>query len=168
MTAQPVPSLAKLTPQSGRVQLRCDWERPSVCAKEVLSLAERWRAEIGSEPFDPDWGRLFAMERASQCAVWTARTLTGPLVGYMVCTFTRGLFINRQFARIQAGYLAPEWRPGLRYIKSTLDAIKRLGDFTIEWETNDHFEPDADGRSRLALLLQRLGFEQVGTVMSRK
>ena len=130
--------------------------------------------EIGEQPFDPDWDRLFAMERASQCAVWTARTTKlydplerGPLVGYMVCTFTRGLFINRQFARIQAGYLAPEWRPGLRYIKSTLDAIDRLGQFAIEWETNDHFEPDADGRSRLALLLQRLGFEQVGTVMKR-
>ena len=165
MTAQ-----AKPTPRSDRVQLRCDWERPSVIAKEMLALAARWQAELGAEPFDPDWERIFALERMSAAMIWTARSIPGALVGYMFITFGRGLFTSAQVATIRAGYLAPEWRAGttgLRYIKSTIDAIGRLGAFSIEWETNDAYEPAPDGRSRLAGLLKRLGFTQVGTVMKR-
>ena len=141
MTAQ-----AKPTPPWGHVQLRCDWERPSVIAKEMLALAGRWQVELGTDPFDPDWERIFALERMSAAMIWTARSIPGALVGYMFVTFGRGLFTSQRVARIEAGYLAPEWRAGmtgLRYIKSTLDAIDRLGAFSIEWETNDHYEPDA-------------------------
>ena len=138
----------------------------------MLALSRRWQAELGEEPFEPDWDRIFAMERAGAAMIWTARSLQGALVGYMFVTFTNGIFFSStRFARILAGYLAPEWRAGttgLRYIRSTLDAIDQLGAFRIEWETNDRFEPDDSGRSRLAGLLKRLGFEQVGTVMRRR
>ncbi len=59
--------LDRLTPQhSGRVPLRCKWEQPSAIANEILVLAKQQQAEVGEdyEPFDPDWERWLAIERA--------------------------------------------------------------------------------------------------------
>lgn len=153
------------TPVQDRVQLKCQWEPPSSVAKEVMSLSERWAAELGHKKFDPDWDRIFWLERMNSINIWTARTPTGALAGYLVVTILKNLFTSERYSRIEAGYLAPEWREGLRgfrYIKSLVTQIKGSN---IEWETNDLFEPDERGRARLAKLLERLGFKQVGTVM---
>jgi hypothetical protein len=158
-------------PQSDRERLKVQWEKPSDAAREITSLSLRWAKELGCAPFEVDWERIFALERRAGALVWTARSQGGAMVGYLAVTFTRGMFINKFFARIEAGYLAPEWREGLmgfRYIKSIVPAIDAIGKFDIEWETNDEFEPDANGRARLATLLERMGFVQVGTVMSRR
>lgn len=167
-TAASPPSPA---PQSVRERLKCQWEKPSDAAREITSLSLRWAKELGCAPFEVDWERIFALERRAGALVWSARSPSGVMVGYLAVTFTRGMFINKFFARIEAGYLAPEWREGLmgfRYIKSIVPAIDAIGNFDIEWETNDGFEPDAKGRARLAKLLERIGFVQVGTVMARR
>lgn len=168
MTAQPDPKRLRHPQPLGRDALRCDWERPAAVAREVDSLSKRWAAELGQPPFESDWQRIFALDRAQAALVWTARSLNGTLAGYLFVTFNRALFTGKNYSRIEAGYLAPEWRSGLvgvRYIRSAIDALKRLNGNPIEWETNDAFEPDANGRSRLARLLERLGFEQIGTCM---
>lgn len=168
MTVQSETKQLRRQQPSAQETLRCDWERPSAVAREVDQLSKRWAIELGQRPFEPDWERIFALDRANGALVWTARTAHGTLTGYLFVTFNRAMFTNANFARIEAGYLAPEWRSGpvgLRYIKSAVQAIKRLNGFSIEWETNDAFEPDAHGRSRLATLLERLNFEQVGTCM---
>lgn len=155
---------------SDPVQLSCAWERPSAIAREVAPLTNRWAAELGVARFEPDWDRVFTLERAGVLAVWTARTLDRTLVGYAVCNWTRGLWIDQQFCRVDPFYLVPEWRGplGYRYMKSLLAAIGRLApDATVEWETNDRFQPDEHGRSRLAKLLERLNFRQVGTTFQR-
>lgn len=168
MTAQLGTKPPQHPPQSARVQLKCGWELPSKVAPEVIVLSRRWAAELGRSPFDPDWDRIFALERAGLAAVWAARSLEGVLVGYLFCTDNRGMFTGERFNRIEAGYLAPEWRNGLlglRYIKSGVKAMQALGAPVVEWQTNDAFEPDESGKSRLARVLARLGFKQVGTSM---
>lgn len=154
----------------GQDRLRCDWERPSAVAREVTPLTRRWADELGDPPFDPDWDRVFALEREGSLSVWTARLLDRTLVGYSVCSLRRGLWLDQQFCRVDPFYLVPEWRGplGYRYMKSLLAAIERLApDAMIEWETNDRFQPDEHGRSRLAKLLERLNFRQVGTTFQR-
>ena len=152
-------------------RLSCAWERPSAIAHEVTPLTNRWAAELGVARFEPDWDRVFALERAGTLAVWSARTLDRVLVGYAVCNWTRGLWLNQSFCRIDPFYLTPEWRGpiGVRYVKSLIVAIGRLTPgCTVEWETNDDFQPDEHGRSRLAKLLERLNFRQVGTTFQRR
>lgn len=165
-TQASIPTLAdtkslKQPQLSGREQLKCQWELASAIAQEVLSLSHRWAAEIDSETFDPDWDRVFALERLNSLRIWTARTPHGALAGFFVVTLLRGLFTTSVFARIEAGYLAPEWREGSRgrrYIESVVQAI---GEHPIEWETNTAF----GGEAALVKLLKRLGFRQVGTSM---
>lgn len=166
MKAQPVPSQAKPLPRSVPVALKCGWEAPSAAAKEVELLSRRWAIELGQPPFEPDWERIFALERANSAKLWTARTIeSGVLVGFMFCTFNRGIFTSKNFARIEVGYLAPEWRGlGFRFVKSIMREFKT----PVEWETNDLFKPDEHGRSRVARVLERLGFEQIGTCMRRR
>lgn len=147
-------------------QLKCGWERPSDSAREITGLAKRFALEIGHPQYEPDWGRIFEMERAGAALVWGVRAIeTNVLVGYLGCTFNKGLFTGSAYTRIEAGYLAPEWRGplGWWFIKVFANEVNGA----IEWETNDAFEPDEHGRSRLATLLERLGFAQVGTVMRR-
>jgi hypothetical protein len=152
-------------------RLSCSWERPSAIAREVTPLTNRWADELGVARFEPDWDRVFALERAGALAVWTARTLDRTLVGYAVCSWTRGFWTNQSFCRIDPFYLTPEWRGphGWRYMKSLVAAIARLTPgCELEWETNDAFQPDEHGRSRLAKLLERLSFRQVGTTFQRR
>lgn len=160
--ARPLPPSDLAAPDA----LHCAWERPSVVAREVEKLSRRWATELGRSSFDIDWERVFALERSGSMMVWTARTPNGLMAGYLVCTSNKGLFTGERFTRVEAGYLAPEWRDGLkgyRFIKAFVSVCKG----PIEWETNDAFEPDAHGRSRLARLLERLGFVQTGTTMRR-
>ena len=168
MKVQPVPRPASKCPPSGRVTLECGWERPSEVAREITALFKRFAADLGREPYDIDWDRVFALERAGVMALWNARTISDRiLVGSLVCVRGTGLFTSKPFTRIEAGYLAPEWRDGsagFSFIKSLLAKL----DGPVEWETNDRFEPDANGRSRLATLLERLRFVQVGTTMRRQ
>ena len=172
VTIRPDPSPAKSKKPPARVTLRCDWELPSAISREVIVLFERFASELGRAPYDIAWDRVFALERAGVMRLWTARTIDGGvLVGCIVCVWGTGLFTSAPYTRIEAGYLTPEWRGGLlgfRFIKSAVVAIEALNGGKIEWETNDHFEPDAHGRSRLAALLERLGFEQVGTTMRQR
>lgn len=143
------------------------FERPSECAREVDGLARRFAAELGRPPYEVDWERVFSLERASIAGMWTARHQT-ILVGYLGFTVNRGLFTSEPYTRIEAGYLAPEWREGLNGVRFIARFIAGMYSVPIEWETNDAFAPDANGRSRLATLLVRLGFRQVGTVMRRE
>lgn len=156
---------------SGQGALEFSWALPSEVAREIDGLARRFATELGRPRYEPDWSRIFELERTGHARIWGARTLNGMLVGYLGVTLNSGLFTQRSYARIEAGYLSPEWRNGplgIQFIKSGIAAIKALNSQSIEWETNDDFEPDANGRSRLALLLERLGFEQVGTCMRLK
>lgn len=167
MTAQFALKRPPLPRPSAPAQLKCGWELPSAIAKELTLLARRFSDEFGLPPYDIDWDRVFALERAGLLRVWTARTPAGALTGCLTITFNRGLFTSTFHHRIETGFLSPEWRSGalgVRFIKS---AVAAIGPGPVEWETNDAFEPDANGRSRLATLLERLGFKQVGTTMRR-
>lgn len=164
---KPPPHPQRLAPAA----LECGWERPSDTAREITTLANRFAAELDQPPYEPDWARIFALERAQSAIIWAGRTARGTLVAYLGVTFNRGLFTGQPYSRIEAGYLLPEWRGGAlgsRFIREGVAALRALNSNPIEWETNDAFAPDANGRSRLATLLKRLGFEQVGTCMRLK
>ena len=156
---------------SGPDRLRCDWERLSAIAHEVAPLARRHYAEMVDHLFDPNWDELFALERMGVLGVWTARTVDRTLVGYTFCFWRNWLWSREvRYCCIDACYLAPEWRGdlGYRYVKSIVAAVGRIEPGArVRWETNDMFEPDAHGRSRLAKLLERFNFRQVGTVMRK-
>ena len=165
MTAQPDPSLPSQLRPSGRVQLSCQWERFSVISAEIRPMMERQQAEVGKdyEPYDPDWDRYFAFDRAGSLRIWTARTIEGFLVGYVFWLLLRSLHASStRFATADLIYLAPEWREGLlgyRFLRSAISAVSELKPDIIRVETNDLYE---DGR--LGLLLRRLKFRRIGSV----
>jgi hypothetical protein len=152
-------------PRSGLGRLRCRWEPVSSVAREIEGLTRRQQAEVGEdyEPYDPDWEVYFAHERSGSCAVWTARTFTGTLVGYIVWLTTRGLHCaNTIFAEADLIYLAPEWRDGLtgyKFVKTGIAAVKKQGVDVVRIETNDLYE-----HGRMGVLLKRLGFRRIGSV----
>ena len=78
--------LEKIPQPSAPARLSCSWERFPEVASELRYLSARQQAEIGDgyEPYDPDWDRYFAFDRAGSAMVWTARTLSGVLVGYVI------------------------------------------------------------------------------------
>ena len=142
--------------------------------RELAPLLERQQAEVGTtyQDFDPDWGRYFEYERAGILRIWTARDAQGALVGYFVGLDVHGLHAaSTRHCYADLFWLAPEWRDGLlglRFLRSVVEACKGLGVQVLRWETNDTFAPDAHGRSRVARLLERLGFVPVGTVMQMR
>jgi len=153
---------------SGRAQLECKWERFTDIASELAVLSARQQAEIGEgyEPYNPDWNRYFAFERAGSCAVWAARSLSGTLVGYVIWLTVRGLHnVTTKFATADLIYLAPEWRGGLlgyKFLRSSIDAVKALEPDLVRVETNDLY-----AAGRVGILLKRLGFRRIGSVWQR-
>ena len=134
-------------------------------ANEILVLAKAQQAEVGEdyEPFDPHWDQWLVYERAGSLAVWTARTFSGVLVGYVLWLKTRGLnSVSTIFAEARLIYLLPEWREGMtgyKFVKSAIAAVSTQGVNLIRVETNALYEND-----RLGLLLKRLKFTRVGSV----
>lgn len=156
----------KSTPQpSARVPLRCKWEQPSAIANEILVLAKQQQAEVGQdyEPFDPDWERWLAIERAGSLTAWTARTMGGVLVGYILWVRSRGLnCVSTVFAEARLIYLLPQWREGwtgYKFIRSAIEAMRLENVDLIRIETNALYEND-----RLGLIMKRLKFTRVGSV----
>lgn len=142
--------------------------------RELAPLLVRQQDEVGKayQDFDPDWNRYFEYERAGLLRIWTARDEHGVLVGYFVGLFVHGLHAaSTRHCYADLFWLAPEWRDGLlglRFLRSVVQACEGLRVQVLRWETNDTFMPDGNGRSRVARLLERLGFEQVGTVMQKR
>ncbi len=141
---------------------------------ELAPLLKRQQDEVGRtyQDFDPDWNRYFEYERAGVLRIWTARDECGVLVGYFVGLVVHGLHAaSTRHCYADLFWLAPEWRDGLlglRFLRSVVTATKGLGVQVLRWETNDTFSPDANGRSRVARLLERIGFVAVGTVMQMR
>ena len=142
--------------------------------RELAPLLARHQDEVGKayQDFDPDWNRYFEYERAGLLRIWTARDDHGVLVGYFVGLVIHGLHAaSTQHCYADLFWLAPEWRDGLlglRFLRSAVEACKGLGVQVLRWEVNDTFAPDENGRSRVARVLERLGFSQVGTVMQMR
>lgn len=154
---------------SGRAPLRCDWEPFSSLLRELPTLTARQQDEVGRgyEPYNPDWDRYLAHERAGSLWVWTARTMSGVLAGYVIWLLTRGLHnVTTKFATADLIYLAPEWRvgnTGYKLLKSAVNAIEAAADPDLtNVEINVLYE---DGR--VGLLLERLGFRKIGVVYQR-
>lgn len=165
-------SLPSKTQPWDREQLRCQWELFSNISREVLPLIKRHYEEVGlnGHEFDPDWDAVYRLERAGAHMLWTARTKAGTLAAYAQCAFTRGFHSHSvQMCCVEAIWMAPEWREGLRgmrFAKSVVEAIRDLNKInTVRIFTNDDFDKGKDGRSRLAMLLERIGLRQVGTIM---
>lgn len=160
--------------QLDRDQLKYQWEPFSSIARELFPLLKEQQEEVGRnyQDFDPDWNRYFEYERAGILHIWTVRNGCGALVGYFVCFVIHGLHaVNTKHCYADLFWLAPEWRDGfngLRFLRSAAEASRDLGAQVLRWETNDTFEPDASGRSRVARLLERIGFTQVGSVMQMR
>ena len=151
--------------QAERPKLACRWEQPSAIAHEILVLARAQQAEIGEgyEPFDPNWEAWLSYERAGSLAVWTARTMGGVLVGYVLWMKTRGLnCASTVFAEARVIYLLPEWRDGMtgyKLLRSAIEAVRTQGVDLIRVETNAFYEND-----RIGILLKRLRLTRVGSV----
>lgn len=160
---------ALTSPPSGRELLECRWERFQAVANELLTLSQLQQAEVGEgyQPYNPDWNRYFAMDRAGSCGVWTARASSGTLVGYVIWLTFRGLHcVDTIFASADLVYLSPEWRDGLRgfrFIKSAIDAVAKREPGIIHIETNFLYK-----QGRMGLLLTRLGFRKIGEVYERR
>jgi len=160
-----------LPPQpSAPVQLECKWERFQDVANELLILSRLQQAEVGEgyQPYNPDWSRYFAMDRAGSCGVWTARPINGgSLAGYIIWLTFRGLHcIDTIFASADLVYMSPEWRDGLRgykFLKSGIAAVAAQHPDIIHVETNLLYKQGGMG-----LLLQRLGFRKIGEVYERR
>ena len=164
-----VNQVSKIQP-SGRAQLECRWERFQDVANELLILSRLQQAEVGEnyQPYNPDWSRYFAMDRAGSCGVWTARPLNhGALVGYIIWLTFRGLHcLDTIFASADLIYMSPEWRDGLRgykFLKSGIAAVAAQNPDIIHVETNLLYKQGGMG-----LLLQRLGFRKIGEVYERR
>ena len=123
------------------------------------------------QPFDPDWSRYFEYERAGILKIWTARSANGVLVGAAAVLIVHGLrSASTLFSFGDLFWLAPEWRGGMLgvwFLRSVEQAVALLGVSIVRWETDDTFEPDVNGRSRVAGLLERIGYEQIGTIMQK-
>ena len=134
-------------------------------AKEARAITPR------GQPFDPDWNRYFEYERAGILKIWTARSPQGALIGAAAMLVIHGLrSASTLFSFGDLFWLAPEWRGGMlgvRFLRSAEQAVALLGVSIVRWETDDTYEPDEHGRSRVAGLLQRLGYEQIGTIMQK-
>jgi hypothetical protein len=155
----------KLPLRLARERLRVGWERPAAVVHELRPLSARQQAEVGEgfEPYNPDWDRYFAFDRAGSCAVWTARTIkSGILVGFVVWILTRGLHCSDTvFANADLVYLAPDYREGLtgyRLLKTAVAAVRSHVDF-CRVETNMMYE-----HGRMGVLLKRLGFRKISEV----
>ena len=142
--------------------------------RELAPLLARQQEEVGRayQDFDPDWGRYFEYERAGILRLWIARDENGVLVGYVIGSVIHGLHAASTVHHYaDLFWLAPEWRDGLlglRLLRSAAEAVRELGVRVLRWEVNDTFMPDENGRSRVAKLLERIGFVQVGTVMQMR
>lgn len=156
---------SKILP-SAPVQLKCQWERFQAVADELLILSRRQQAEVGEDyqPYNPDWSRYFAMDRAGSCGVWTARPIAGgTLAGYIIWLTFRGLHcVDTVFASADLIYMPPEWRSGLRgykFVKSSIEAVKLQKPDIIHVETNFLYK-----QGKLGNLLARLGLRKIGEV----
>jgi hypothetical protein len=144
--------------------LTCRWERFSDIAHEIIPLLKRHEAETnsGHGAYLPDWERYYAFDRAGSCAVWTARTLGGALVGHVIWLTTRGLHnVEMTFADAEV-YLAPEWREGMRgyrFIKLAIGAMRENKPDVIRFNVNELYRGGEVG-----LLLKRLGLRRVGSI----
>ena len=164
-------ALQKLPPrwdQERRNPLSCSWEQPSAIAHEMRWLTRRQQDEVGKdyEPYAPAWDTYFAFERAGSCRIWTARTMSGVLVGYIVVLLVRGLHsVDHVFANLDLVYMPPEWREGLtgyRFMKACRDSLRKDPMINIiRGETNELY---MNGRMRV--LYKRLGFRKMGEVWS--
>ena len=160
--------LEKPPPKFGKEPLSCSWEFPSAIAHEMRWLTRRQQDEVGKdyEPYAPAWDIYFSYERAGSCRIWTARTMSGVLVGYIVVLLVRGRHsVDHVFANLDLIYLAPEWREGsagYRFLKAGVKALRNDPQIhIIRGETNELYMG-----GRLRLIFQRLGFRKMGEVWS--
>ena len=163
------------TQQSGRERLECKWELLSVIIRELLPVIRKHYdvVRLNGDPLDPNWDHLFALERAGTLLIWTARSESGSIVGYAVCSGYCPMFSqSTKGVSIEAIWLDPAWRVGLRgikFVKSVVDAVRKLGMAKkIRVFSNDDYDVTPDGKSRVALAFQRAGFRQTGTIFEQE
>lgn len=132
----------------------------------MLPLLRRHHVEAGLEqqavPFDPDWDRLFALDRAGIVGLTTAR-VDDLLVGYALSVVTKPLWhAGTLAAHIEGVYLDPLYRQGLtgyRLLKEHVSSLRQSGVRVIKSEA-----PDRIDHGRLAILLRRLGMKPIERV----
>lgn len=168
-TARPATNRPSSRRPSDREALKFQWETFSAIAEEMLPLLRR-RETPAHWPLEPDWDRWFEYERVGMLKIWTARSETA-LVGYVVCLVAKGL--NSVNVTLGLGYLfwlAPEWRHGfvgLQFLRSAERALAELGVQVLRFNTDDIYEPDPHGRSRVGMLFRRAGYRAVETVYEK-
>jgi GNAT superfamily N-acetyltransferase len=173
-TAQSAPSPPNRTQRSAPARLRCQWEPFSAIVDELWPLLKRQNAEIGVHtdaiPLDPAWDTYFSYERAGLLRIWTARH-GDTLVGFVNCFLTTSLLCQSVLhGYAEHFYLAPEWRSGWtgrNMLRSCRKAMEALGAKVTRFHTNDTYEPDAHGRSRVGGLLRADGYEPIVTIWER-
>lgn len=174
MTAPSEASPRSSNRQSDPERLDFQWELFSAIAREMLPLLRRQHGELGinkdSVPFDPDWDRYFQYERGGYLRIWTARA-NGVLVGYVNCFLTNSLLCRSVLhGYAEHFWLAPEWRSGrggLDFLRSAERGMADLGAKVVRFNTNDAYEPDRCGRSRVGVALRRIGYAPIVTIWER-
>jgi GNAT superfamily N-acetyltransferase len=146
-------------------------ERYSSVIKEALPLLFRHFQEIAEHqdkiPFDPNFDFFYGLERADSLVLVTVRS-HGVLVGYsmQVCGpamhFQKTLWSTNNLI-----WLDPAFRQGWIGVKLLIEMEKALREKKVqvfEMIPRLHFEKQRGGMQKI---LDRLGFECVGTVHSK-
>src|SRR5208283_3601360 len=130
-------------------------------------MLQRHPQPSGRVPLNCAWERYFAFDRAGALHVWTARTGSGVLSGYVVWLLLRGLHNkSTRFATADLFYLTPEWREGsrgYRFLRGAEAAVrKRFNPDLVRFETNCTYQ---EGRVRA--IFERMGYPKIGEVFQR-
>lgn len=140
--------------------LLVEWERVSRLRDDGAEdlLLQHWRETAlhhEDVPLDPDWSRVFCLEREGWLKVASLRRY-GELIGYAVFTIARHLhFRSSVYATCNALYVLPEHRgyAGGKLVVETERMLRALDVTKVV-----HQAPVSRGK-KLGALLERLGYK---------
>lgn len=134
-----------------------------IVLREAMPLMRRHHAALNvveGAPFDPDFERYFALERAGCLVVFTARN-RGELVGYSIWTLSPHAFHASMLAATnETFWLEPEfrqWTTGMELFAYSEQELAKLGASLLFAYGQIEFEKQHGGVT--GKLLSRLGFK---------
>lgn len=170
---RPVPATALRSPSPvlAKPDLVFQWERFSAVSRDLApAFLRHWRevAIFQNEvPYDPDWERMFALDRAGVLHILTARA-GGVLVGYVVNLVSPNLHhLSTVWAHVEAFWLDPVHRRGWNGVKlftENAKGLKVLGARIVTLATLPWVEAE---RGTVSRIVKRLGYAPMGEIWGK-